>query len=655
MENERNLPGDMVTDSSSRLAPIFGTALATLMVLAIGAYALRSMSMSRDIGECYEQETSQNDQEPDYRQWQKPLVALVLSGQMHGFVDPCGCSFPQYGGLTRRFNFIQSLTTGAGTLKNEKWDVVGIDLGELPGLKGIHKQNLLKYELSIRALGAMNYRAIGIGRDEILSPLGEALAQIENDKKPFPRPINLSLAHTAPKEKYHDLNVRSFEIIADTTPKIGVISMMGPDLRDELKPLEKFVSTDKGLPKALQAFADADVKIGIILHHEYPVVDKKLAPGIETELAIEKKRRELAVKAAEYCAEARKKNKKIPEIHLMMVLTEQGEPSAIMRPLGPGSTQLIEIGHKGKYVGVLGVYAAGKSYRLQYQMVRMGPEWETKKGEEKNNAVITLMEKHNQELKREDMLAKAARSPHYNQIMPPNMGGLKATYVGSERCADCHSDAAKVWLKTPHSEATETLEKLKHPSGRQYDPECMMCHTTGFKHPGGYNDLVTNLANWPAKPEQAPNAKKIKAHNDNLRGVSCESCHGPGSLHVKNPMDATLYALINPYRVEKEERDLEDKEKQKVITPVEQKRLSELFNKRTIDMGRNLCTKCHDGENDVNWGQPGKDTPDKWKKLIHRTPKNNNGAVIPLPEKGNNPPVIQNAPPGEIEIIQDKK
>ena len=428
---------------------------------------------------------------------------------------------------------------------------------------------------------------------------------------------------------------------------------MGPDLRDELKPLEKFVSTDKVLPKALQAFADAGVEIGIILHHEYPVVDKKLAPGIETELAIEKKRRELAVKAAEYCAEARKKNKKIPEIHLMMVLTEQGEPSAIMRPLGAGATQLIEIGHKGKYVGLLGVFADGKKYRLQYQMVLMGPEWESKKGEEKDNAVITLMEKYNQDLKREDMLAKVSRSPHYNQIMPPNQAGLKATYVGSERCSDCHSDAAKVWMKTPHAIATETLEKLKHPSGRQYDPECMMCHTTGFKHPGGYNNYVVNLANWPAKPEQAPNAKKIKAHNDNLRGVSCESCHGPGSEHVKNPTDAKLYQLINPYAPTPAERKLEVKAEDKTITADEAKQLAILFSTRMGTMGRNLCTQCHDGENDVNWGQPGKDTPDKWKQLIHRMPKNNNGGVI-RPANKNNPPVIQNNPP-VIEIILDEK
>ena len=181
MENDNSAPAQALPSSSASLAPVMGATLVLLMIAAIGSYAVRAISACRDNSDCYEQEITQDNQAPrDYTQWDKPLVAIVLSGQMHGQYDPCGCSVPQYGGLTRRFNFVQAL-------KAKKWDVVGIDLGELPSLNGIPKQNLLKYEMSIRALGAMNYRAIGIGRDEILSPLGEALAQIEDSRKPFPR------------------------------------------------------------------------------------------------------------------------------------------------------------------------------------------------------------------------------------------------------------------------------------------------------------------------------------------------------------------------------------------------------------------------------------------------------------------------------------
>jgi hypothetical protein len=656
MENENN-PSDQASPSwSSSRAPLFGVTLALMMVVAIGSYALRGISSSRDNSDCYEQENPPVDQAPkDYTQWEKPLVALILSGQMHGFIDPCGCSEPQYGGLIRRFNFIQSL-------KAKSWDVVGIDMGELPHIKGIHEQNLLKYDLSIKALSAMDYRAVGIGRNEMLLPLGEGLAQIWDKKKPYPRLLNLTLGQTAPGQQYHDLNVRPYEIIDHTTPKIGVVNLMGHDLRDKLEPLkEKFLFNQDELPKALKAFADAGVEIGVILHHEYPVVDKNIPAGFKQEQAIENARRELAVKCVKFCDAERKKNPKIPPIHLIMVLTELPEPSALMRPIDPKPTQLVEIGHKGKYVGLLGVYRAGKAYRLQYQMVLMSPEWQTKKGQEKNNAVIALMEDYNQELKRHDMLAKFPRSLHHNQIPEQNQKGLKATYVGSKRCGDCHDHAWKVWAKTPHFGATQTLEDLKHPSGRHYDPECMMCHTTGFKHPGGYNDPVAGLAAWPPPVGLKPNPKQLHKLNDKLRGVGCESCHGPGSEHEKHPDDAKLYDLINPYRPSKAERALEEKVEMKTITPQQAAQLAELFKKRIGPMGANLCMKCHDGENDVNWGQPGKDTADKWRggkhPLIHRTPRNNNGAGDPPPAKGNNPPavVIDPGPPIVIEIIQEKK
>ena len=31
-------------------------------------------------------------------------VALLLSGESHGYLQPCGCSEPQKGGLARRYN-----------------------------------------------------------------------------------------------------------------------------------------------------------------------------------------------------------------------------------------------------------------------------------------------------------------------------------------------------------------------------------------------------------------------------------------------------------------------------------------------------------------------------------------------------------------------
>lgn len=84
-------------------------------------------------------------------------------------------------------------------------------------------------------------------------------------------------------------------------------------------------------------------------------------------------------------------------------------------------------------------------------------------------------------------------------------------YVGSRTCAACHSDAYEWWKGTRHGRAFETLVTR----GKQRDEECLGCHVTG------YEDLSTEL----------------RADIEYLKGVGCESCHGPGVEHVQNPRD----------------------------------------------------------------------------------------------------------------------
>ena len=89
-------------------------------------------------------------------------------------------------------------------------------------------------------------------------------------------------------------------------------------------------------------------------------------------------------------------------------------------------------------------------------------------------------------------------------VPPPAKG--QPSYVGSEVCSDCHDDAVTFWNKTRHAQAWETLEQR----GQQFDFDCIGCHVTGWDRPGGSN----------------------LAFNEPLRDVQCETCHGPGSIHV---------------------------------------------------------------------------------------------------------------------------
>jgi len=84
----------------------------------------------------------------------------------------------------------------------------------------------------------------------------------------------------------------------------------------------------------------------------------------------------------------------------------------------------------------------------------------------------------------------------------------KSQFLGSSACKTCHPAAYELWKKTPHSKAWKTLET----AGRNYDYGCVSCHSAGFDDPQGFC--------------------KVSEAGDRIH-VGCESCHGPGSQHAQ--------------------------------------------------------------------------------------------------------------------------
>ncbi len=84
-------------------------------------------------------------------------------------------------------------------------------------------------------------------------------------------------------------------------------------------------------------------------------------------------------------------------------------------------------------------------------------------------------------------------------------------YIGAAKCKMCHNKAEKgsqydKWAAGPHANALKSLkgDELK-------DPKCLKCHTTT-----GHIDEDLNISLTEKE------------------GVSCESCHGPGSVYKSN-------------------------------------------------------------------------------------------------------------------------
>lgn len=87
-----------------------------------------------------------------------------------------------------------------------------------------------------------------------------------------------------------------------------------------------------------------------------------------------------------------------------------------------------------------------------------------------------------------------------------------ATYIGAKACKKCHIREDRSWKKEKHASAWENLpEKYRDPSQKdELGRACISCHVTGYGAAGGFVDA--------------------KASED-LLGVQCEACHGPGSKH----------------------------------------------------------------------------------------------------------------------------
>ncbi len=96
-------------------------------------------------------------------------------------------------------------------------------------------------------------------------------------------------------------------------------------------------------------------------------------------------------------------------------------------------------------------------------------------------------------------------------------------YIGASKCKMCHNKAEKgeqykKWLGGPHAKAMESLK-----GDEAKDPKCLKCHATA----GAVDaSLIATLTV--------------------ADGVSCESCHGAGSMYKKKTiMQSQEQSLAN--------------------------------------------------------------------------------------------------------------
>ena len=97
-------------------------------------------------------------------------------------------------------------------------------------------------------------------------------------------------------------------------------------------------------------------------------------------------------------------------------------------------------------------------------------------------------------------------------------------YVGIHACQQCHPEQYQAFIsRSPKAASSKGVTKLLSDLDPKEREECYSCHTTGHNQPGGFKSF-----------EETPE----------MANIGCESCHGPGYLHMASGGDPSR--LVSP-------------------------------------------------------------------------------------------------------------
>lgn len=166
-----------------------------------------------------------------------------------------------------------------------------------------------------------------------------------------------------------------------------------------------------------------------------------------------------------------------------------------MAPVEKAGKIFVQPGPLGQKMGELRVRINPSGEKtFQKKMVRLGSKAPM------DPEMTQLYDVYNSEVEELFMATLAAkRKQKQNQV-----------YATDESCLTCHAKEHALWSKTGHGRAYAALEKVN----KSFDPECLVCHTTGFNQPGGFISEIDT---------------------PKLKNVQCEMCHGVRLEHTQNP------------------------------------------------------------------------------------------------------------------------
>ncbi|MEM9702955.1 MAG: multiheme c-type cytochrome, partial [Planctomycetota bacterium] len=488
--------------------------------------------------------------------WERPAVALLFTGEANGYLEPCGCSETQNGGVARRSTLLKELRDERG------WEVVAADAGGT--IRRTRLQAELKFAAMRQALDRMGYGVLNLGAEELRLGM-DYLVQHIYDAPPM-LGANTALFGDTTGQTALETGIARVTYFEAGGMKIGVTGVVGRSTAGGLadpdaNSLIGIGEPEDVLPPALAEMDEAGCDVRVLLSQANPDETERFLtqfPGFH-----------MAVTAGG------------PEDPV-------GEPTVV--PTDAGDAMLLRVGHKGKNAGLIGVYPNEQGEpQFTYALLTLSKAAYAHDGE-----MDAVMASYQQSIA-DNLESIFADLP---PASPPRPGG----YVGAAKCGECHKKAYAKWLESPHSHAYESLSKGRDSFegtwvDRKLDPECLSCHVTGwdpqgfFPYEGGY--LPERLAaGSPGGGIDGTQGVSGMERYTLLQAQGCENCHGPGSAHT---------ATFEQWQADPNS-----------VTPDELLAANASMRIELATAAQAVCVKCHDGDN-----SPEFDFDTYWPKIAH--------------------------------------
>jgi 2',3'-cyclic-nucleotide 2'-phosphodiesterase (5'-nucleotidase family) len=168
-----------------------------------------------------------------------------------------------------------------------------------------------------------------------------------------------------------------------------------------------------------------------------------------------------------------------------------------------GKTLVLEAGQQAKYLGALVMVVSehGKILRYTAEMHQLD------KNVKGDSTVVQLVEDFKGRLrevrKREAVEQVVGDHSGSSGSSPATPAAPQEKFLGAQVCSRCHQAEFESWSRSTHAQSMKTLEA----KAMESSAECLKCHVTGYSQANGYPTL------------------------QELGSVSCEQCHGFGTLH----------------------------------------------------------------------------------------------------------------------------